>query len=426
MPDRISGVCIEWLSKAPFFAEFLLRFKYRRDDNIETLGVGVEDRSITLWYSKEFIDNYLQETEVEGVLMHEILHVLHKFKERLGSRDHKIFNVAQDACINEIVEETYIDSKKLSLPKEGVRIKQIKDMGYNGDSITEPVYDFLYERADKITVSMINSIGKCTECGGSGKVDSEEDEGDVKCPNCNGSGKDDQQGGNGNKELKTIDNHGKQKEVGELDKQVIDEIINHAKSRSWGSVSGSVVSHVRELIKTKKIPWREKLSKLMTKHVHEPGNIYENTWSKRNRRGLPLPGLRKKSKKIVVTVDTSGSVSDEDLAKFFGQIEKIIKDYSQITLIQWDTQINSVKKYEKGDWKNIEINGRGGTIIQPVFDYVNEKLPKTSAIVNFTDGWFDWNINTYGIETIWALVDNFEEAPIGKTVFVKDSEDDRR
>jgi len=417
MPQEISRTCIKWQSEAPFFAEFLLRTKYYSEPEVGTIGVGIKNNRVCMWYSKEFLKN-ISEIEVEGVLMHEILHLLHKFNERLGGRDKNIFNIAQDACINEIVEGTHIAERRLKIPQGGVKMSYIEDMGYNGKYISEKVYDFLYENADKYTIGSGSGSGEdldgdqdCQECNGTGK----DDNGD-QCKKCNGTSK--EQG----KKLSTTDNHSTQNDLGELEKQAIEEIVKNAKVKSWGSASGSAVSTIKELLKTKKIPWREKLNRLLAKYVSEPGGVYENTWSKRNRRGLPLPGIRKKSKQIVLTIDTSGSVGDDDIQKFFGQIEKIIKDYSQIHLIQWDTEVKSVSKYKKGDWKRIKVSGRGGTSFQPVLDYVHNNLKSTSALVNFTDGYFSWGLDTHGLDTIWAFINNDSNAPIGKTVHIIDEE----
>jgi predicted metal-dependent peptidase len=392
MPEIVSNICIKWQSEAPFFAEFLLRTKFIQEPEIQTIGVGIKNNRVCMYYSKDFLES-ISKLELEGVLVHEILHLLHKFEERINGRERDIFNIAQDACINDTVVNTTISTRRLAIPEGGVTLKQINEMGYTGDPITEKIYDFLYENAPKYEI--------CSDGSGNGNSDGQ---------------------GSSKPTLQTTDNHGKQKELGEIEKQAIDEIIKNAKVKSWGSISGNIVGEIKELLKTKKIPWREKLNKMLAKYVSEPGSIYENTWSRRNRRGLPLPGIRKKSKRIIITMDTSGSVSDDDIKKFFGQLEKIIKDYSEIYLIQWDTEIHSAQKYKKGDWRNIKISGRGGTIYQPVIDYIKEHFKNTMAVVNFTDGYFSWNINNYGIDLIWAFVNNTSTAPIGKTVHIIDEE----
>ena len=455
MPEKIENISIKWQSESPFFAEFLLRFSYKDDSkHTPTAGVGFASNKMLFFYNKDWIDK-LTLPEMEGVCVHEIMHIVNKFHDRLGNRDMQIFNIAQDACINEMIETTTIADQRLVLPKEGVRMKEIQEMGYKGESISELVYDFLEKRATKITIISSGGSGKgdgdqCQTCGaggghnhdqkdgaGSGHGQKSEEGEDGEGESDGGEGNEEKEGKGGGKPdnslkgkdrcpscgrkiLRTTDDHRQMKELKDVEKAVLEDIINNARTRSWGTISGGMQAHIAELIKVQNIPWQQQLARFMSKFVHEPGQIYENTWSKRNRRSLPLPGVRKLSKKIVVSVDTSGSVADEDIAIFFGQIEKIVKDFSKMTLIQWDTQVNSVETYKKGAYKKITIKGRGGTSPQDLYDRVHKELKGTSILVNFTDGYFDWNINYYGIPTLWAVINNDNiTVPFGKLVVVK-------
>ena len=394
------------------------------------MAVGLRDRSFVLYYNKEFLEK-LSMRHLRGVLLHEIMHIIHLSGDRMGTRDHGLSNIAQDVAINDMVEQTSIGSERLKLPRYVCKMKQISKMGYRGEAIFEPIYDFLYEKADKIIIVIPNAsgTGECPNCGGTGvdpeggdKDSSDEGKnGKGDCPVCGGTGHG--KGTDGKETMSTTDNHSEQRPLKESEKAILEDIINNARSRSWGSVSGNTQQQIEELIKTKEIPWRKKLAMMLSRYVHEPGAIYENTWARRNRRSLPLPGIRKMSKKVVVSVDTSGSIADYDLKIFFGQVEKIIKDYSCMTLIQWDVKVQRVEQYRKGDWKKIQIRGRGGTDVQDLYDYVNTNMKKTSVIINFTDGYFSELKNMYGIPTIWAIVnnDNFTAAK-GKVIYIKDND----
>lgn len=452
MPDEISKVCIRWQTESPFFAEFLLRFLYKEDKSCPTAAIGFNKltHKLVFLYNPEFLAK-LAPMEVEGLAVHEIMHVLHRYEDRIGDRVNDIFNVAQDGCINRIIKDTTIGGHQLQLPKGGVDLTEIEGMGYDGEPISEPVYDFLYERADKIVISSTGegtggegNGNDCPNCGGTGQDpgdkkeggsggQSEEEEGEGQkspdskgkgqkgnenkpCPVCGGNGK-----SNGKKVLRTTDDHTKNnKKPTEIEKAIIEDIVNSARTRSWGSVSGGMRDEVNSLIQTKKIPWQRKLAMIMSKYIHQAGNIYENTWSKRNRRSLPLPGIRKLSKKILITVDTSGSVSQEDLSMFFGQIEKLVKNYSDMTLIQWDTQVHSTEIYTKGAWKRIDIKGRGGTDPQDLYNHLNAHHKNASIVINFTDSYFNWEFEHYGIPSVWAVINNPDfVAPFGKTVIIE-------
>lgn len=419
LPAKIGKVCIMWQTDSAFMAEFLLRMNYIVENKAQTMGVGFWNKRLTLWYNEEFVEK-LPIIELEAVLVHEVLHILHKFHERLGSRQLDIFNVAQDICINDIVEKTSIAGRSLKLPELACRLDFVRKKGYHGDVISEPIYDFLYKNAPKLKIKMIGA--SCPSCGGTGKKQSPDDPNNSKgekCPDCGGSGK---QKGNGEEfELYMVDDHGHQKELTDIEKEMVQEIINNAKVKSYGNISGSLQSAISELTKTKTLPWRKTIRMLLSKYINEPGGIYENTWVKRNRRNLPLPGIRKLNKKVVISIDTSGSISDKDIGRFFDQIEKIVKDYSILTIIEWDVGVHKVYTYKKGDWKRVKIEGRGGTNIQCVYDHIKEKIKDTTVVINFTDGEFNWDISHYNISTIWAFVNkSIDKAPFGKSLHIKD------
>ena len=106
---------------------------------------------------------------------------------------------------------------------------------------------------------------------------------------------------------------------------------------------------------------------------------------KYNKRYSANPGLKIKFKNnICVGVDTSGSVNNDELKEFFGELVHMHKTGHKITVVQCDTKINSIKEFNpKTDW---EIHGRGGTDFQPVIDHYNEKKGHYTALIYLTDG----------------------------------------
>ena len=105
---------------------------------------------------------------------------------------------------------------------------------------------------------------------------------------------------------------------------------------------------------------------------------------KYNKRYAANPGLKIKFKNhILVGVDTSGSVNNEELKEFFSELTHMHKTGHKITVAQCDTRLNKVEEFKPNkDW---EIHGRGGTSFQPVVDHYNEKGQYT-ALIYLTDG----------------------------------------
>jgi len=347
--------------------------------------------------------------------------------------------------INDDVKTLTINNRNIHLPEGGVYFDMAtnptqrpglpKIDPYTGEKVTEPLYLWLMDVRQQFQDTMQNLIKQqgggqgqkdCEDCGGDGKE--KDGEGNVTgkdCPSCGGSGK--QQGsGQGKGDLfdalydSKIDVHEIMEQSDELSEATIKEVIDSAKMRGWGNISGTAVQKLQDLLRPAKIPWRQVLRKTLSPLVYDYGPHFESTWSKRNRRSLPLPGLRRLSNKLIVAIDTSGSIGSDELGQFFAEIERICKDMSQLVVLQWDTKIASVEhKYRKGDWKHIEVKGRGGTDVQCVFDWLKENEYHKYPLVNFTDGWFDYGFNTHGIKTIWCVTQSDSKVPHGKNIYIE-------
>jgi len=86
---------------------------------------------------------------------------------------------------------------------------------------------------------------------------------------------------------------------------------------------------------------------------------------------------------MLVGIDTSGSVCDDELKEFINEIHHLYKAGVDITIAQCDSRMQSVKKYD-GKFE-LAVAGRGGTSFEPVLELFNERKEFTSLIY-FTDG----------------------------------------
>ena len=90
--------------------------------------------------------------------------------------------------------------------------------------------------------------------------------------------------------------------------------------------------------------------------------------------------------KLMIEVDVSGSVDNEDLNKAFSVINRFFKyGIESCEVIQFDTEIKGFPLSLKKARKTIEIYGRGGTSFQCVIDYITEHREYDGLII-ITDG----------------------------------------
>ena len=112
----------------------------------------------------------------------------------------------------------------------------------------------------------------------------------------------------------------------------------------------------------------------------------KKTRRKPNRRFGTGPALKiKQKKRTLVAIDTSGSVSNDDLIEFFNEIYHIYKSGTYVDIIECDAKIQRVYEY-KGQREEIEVQGRGGTDFEPVMKYLAEHRNEYVNLIYLTDG----------------------------------------
>ena len=110
---------------------------------------------------------------------------------------------------------------------------------------------------------------------------------------------------------------------------------------------------------------------------------------------------------IAVAIDSSGSVSNKDFLACASEIDNFIRKVkpSKTTIASFDTAIRDVHTLTDGQSvSGLKFKGRGGTNLQPVFDYFNENKPK--ILVIFSDLWCDEIRVKPKYPVIWICCDN--------------------
>jgi predicted metal-dependent peptidase len=113
----------------------------------------------------------------------------------------------------------------------------------------------------------------------------------------------------------------------------------------------------------------------------------KKTRRKPNKRFYGNPALKIKQKKnTLVAIDTSGSVSKNDLKEFLSEIHHIWKTGTQVTVVECDASIGRVYEYTGKAEEAKEVTGRGGTSYEPVMKYLKDHKDKYQNLIYLTDG----------------------------------------
>lgn len=157
-------------------------------------------------------------------------------------------------------------------------------------------------------------------------------------------------------------------------------------------------------------------------------------------RNMILPGpknmLNDSLENVILAIDTSGSISTQELSIFLAQFKQLMNKFKiDGEVLYWGTNIEAIYPFK--NWNDIlkgKPIGGGGTDINCVFKYLDGrdfkvgKKKKPSMIVVATDGYFgevDKKYKKWSNEVIWVIspdcYERFKE-PFGKKAAMKEVE----
>lgn len=179
-------------------------------------------------------------------------------------------------------------------------------------------------------------------------------------------------------------------------------------ARQAGKLPGGLEQFFSTILAPPKIPWHQKLRSAFTTYINIGRR--KETWLIPDRRyiahGIKMPGTLDTIPKVVVAIDVSGSVSDDELREFISETAHIIRAArTPVHLILCDADIQKHwKKMNLGKLlKGVDVKGRGGTSYRPVFTLIKKKRIKPHVIIYFTDGYCEDFPPNPRISTIWVL-----------------------
>jgi predicted metal-dependent peptidase len=378
--EELSIVIKTIMLEQPFYGLFLLNVNKEFDKRVPTAGVTIEGINYKLIVNPDFWDS-LSDDHKQGLILHEAKHIV--FNHLLMRDDFanpKLANVAMDCELNQ-----YIDPKLLPdgaiLP---AGLEQQLGITLNIKAGTHYYY---------------NAINDELEQQAKGNPDKA----------CNGG-----EGGMGVDGLPdTLDDHSDWDNVvdgmSEAEKKLVTKqneyIIKEAAEqtlKAHGHLPGGVQEIYNRItqVTEAKFNWKAYLRQFVNGSIR---STMKSSRKKINRRleKQDVPGkkyLRKVN--MLVAIDTSGSVSSNELTEFMNEIHHIHKNGAEVTIIQCDARINSIDKFNPK--MNIEIKGRGGTEFDPVIDYYNKNRSQFTCLVYFTDGECHCEIKPQG-KLLWVL-----------------------
>ena len=175
-----------------------------------------------------------------------------------------------------------------------------------------------------------------------------------------------------------------------MERELASDIQNAAQiAKAQGKLPASLAEYVDD-IRDAKIDWREELARFLGK-----GSDHRYDWKRADKkfsqRGIFAPRrVREGVGHIVIAVDTSASVSQDEYVSLMSEAKAVCQDVDaeQVTVIYCDTQIAHVDEYDDPasiEQKDLGRYGGGGTDFDPPFRYVYENEIEVDSFIYLTD-----------------------------------------
>jgi predicted metal-dependent peptidase len=411
--DEVAKTSIQLMLKETFYGHFFTSILKDVSEKTGSIATTISNKQlIKLIVNPNYWDNDLKIDGNEqgtknlryGAIKHQILHIVFKHALRFQEfGNKKLFGIASDLAVNQ-----YVQSDQLT--EDAIRMEDFPDFKLTrGQSI-----DYYYKHLSDQLDSMQDSSG-----GSGGSDDSDQQEGDSNSSSADGFNESqrklkDLMESEDNEQLEQHKFWNDFEKLSSAEQKMIEAAVNESivnsvsriKSRDYGKLPGGLQQYINLLMDALKpnINWR-RILRIFT--ASSSRTRLKNTIRRPSKRYGTTPGIKIQSKqKILIAIDTSGSVNNEELREFFGEIYYIWKQGAEIYIVECDTHIHNQYNYN-GRPPEV-ISGRGGTDFNAPIQFAND-IFQPDALIYFTDGFAAaptvycrkpilWMITSQGIE----------------------------
>lgn len=370
----------------PFWALLLENLSIHVTRGVPT--AAVDTFSSRMYLNPEFVAD-LSNTHFSFLIAHEVAHVAFNSTGRRQGRDPEKWNIATDYAINAVLRASFG-----SMP-EGALYKSEYE-----DTSAEEIFTLLDDmpQLDKLLRDvapndvLLQPLSEDTNTqevrGGKQPADTE---------------KGDNSGSKANPDWNAE----------------ITKAMTHAK------MQGKVSSNFERKLtgeKDSQINWQSVLRQKVSQQLSRDGRD-DFSYIPPNRRFLyqdiilPSPIGRRKPT-LAYCVDTSGSMSSEELEQGIAEIDSIRQILqARLYFMVCDYDITTSKWIEPNEDIPV-LTGGGGTSFVPIFDKLEEENIDCDVVVIFTDGYGTFPESDRGYDTIWVMTSNVEPS-FGECVNVR-------
>ena len=413
--QRVLRARVRLALQQPFLASALMRLPLRAAPDMPWCPTAATD-GYHIFYNPQWVAT-LSDSELRGLLAHEVLHVLFAHAGRRNERMHEAWNVACDYVINALLLV-----RGFKLPKGGLFNVEAQN------KTAEQVYAEIEQRvrsmqeedkrkrrkpsAARLREALRGGGGHSTAAAqrrltGSHEADPLADTvpemgHDLLLPHDPRT--------QGLRSPDAPDDEQLQELQRELRTQALERLRQEDQQARAGLFAQECRSDER-----RRVDWRA----LLHTHLNDfiKGDWSSYPFSKRMvHRGLFMPSPQMRAPHhVVFAIDTSGSMSAVLLVKVMSEIRAFRETFAcRLSVIQCDSVIQSVLTLEAMDGgelpENFTAHGRGGTDFRPVFKWVDEHAPGC-LLIYATDGHGTFPEQAQDCSVLWLMTTADDQDP---------------
>lgn len=375
--QRLCNARSQILKNQPFFGRLLMHLKLGFSD-CETAYTDMRQ----VVFDPQFAQR-LDNSQLEFVLIHELMHCALKHCIRGRGKCGLIYNIACDIVVNSVILQAM--GKSEFIVDEAPVMHTAPDGKEGREYSAEEIYKMLMSKTGQQIAALYASA--------------------------------------------SFDSHDEWEEL--EDDCIIEDIWNrHILKASKAAGSGSGIPAgmerlLKDISRTKKTDWRG----ILQQYIKYDKNDYTfDIPDKRFSGDIIMPSFEGDSEdgsidRLWFVVDTSGSVTDDALSEALYEISDAIGQVGNMSgsISFFDCFVSEPQEFESiSDVLKVKPVGGGGTSFKAIFEYMpkyfEKELPR--AVIIMTDGYstFPDKQDSLGVDVIWLIIDSNVVPPWGKVI----------
>jgi len=354
--EKISKAKARLMMDHPYFGTIASSLQIESDSEIESFS---SDGS-RFRYSSDYFDKAIVE-DIEFALANGAMHSILKHMPRSGARNSRLWQLSTDYTPPRVDYQERFD-----------------------DMYAEEIYEILKSEIDDDNITADDS-----------EQDSSDDRSDDE------------------PQVDRASESEKMRDIS-IDEQFLEQL--HQKMDRQGTLPKDLKFVIPKL-SSHRVDWREELYRYIATHAKSSFSFMPPN-KKYLYRGIYLPSLSSDLLRIVVAIDSSGSIDEELLAIFLAEVDSITQHYPnyEIDIITADTKIQSHQVFLPSETLHYEVSGRGGTDFKVVFEYIERYIDYPTLLLYFTDGMGSFPDREPPYDTIWVMPSSNIDVPFGDII----------